>query len=88
MNRWEADEGYVSEVDSQARADVAHAERRVIEACRRMCGALPPEADLIHDTLEADLEPKAAAAVLDYLRELVGLLDVEIRANVLGLPRE
>jgi hypothetical protein len=86
LNRWEREDGFRTEVDAQARADVAHAEKRVGEACRRM--QIPVNADVVHFTLEADLAPGVAAGVLEYLRELVGLLEAEIRANVLHLPRE
>jgi hypothetical protein len=87
MNRWEQDEGLRTEIDSQARADVTHTEKRVSDACRRMCKAMPDDADLVYFTLEAALDSKAAASVLDYLRELVCLLEAEMRANVLHLPR-
>jgi hypothetical protein len=86
LNRWEREDGFRTEVDAQARADVTHAEKRVGEACRRM--RIPVDADPVHFTLEADLAPCVAAGVLEYLRELVGLLEAEIGANVLHLPRE
>jgi hypothetical protein len=85
--QWERDDGLRTEVDSQARANVTHAEKRVVAACRRM--QIPIDADPVHFTLEADLDPgTAAAGVLEYLAELVGLLEAEIGANVLHLPRE
>lgn len=88
LNRWEREEGRRTQIDSQARADVTHAEKRVGEACRDMARVMPSYVDVVHFTLEAALEPKAARAVLTYLSELVGLLEAEIRANVLRLPRE
>jgi hypothetical protein len=86
LTRWERESGFRTEIDSQARADVTHAEKRVGEACRRM--RIPVDADPVLFTLEADLAPSAAAGVLEYLRELVGLLEAEVKANLLHLPRE
>jgi hypothetical protein len=86
LNRREREDGFRTEVDAQARADVRHAEKRVGEACRRM--RIPVDADLVHFTLDADLAPCDAAGVLDYLRALVALLEAEVKANLLHLPRE
>jgi hypothetical protein len=84
--QWERDDGLRTEIDSQARANVTHAEKRVGEACRRM--RIPVDADPVIFTLEADLAPCAAAGVLEYLQELVALLEAEVKANLLHLPRE
>ena len=88
LNRWERDSGFRTEVDSQARADVAHAHARLEEAGHRLWPSVPAEADPVHLTLEADLDPKAARLVEEWLTQLVKLLEAETTANVLELPRD
>ena len=89
LNRWEASDGFSTEVDSAARAAVGHAENRFARAINVLPYRVRADgSSIIRVTLLDQLTGEDAERVADFLAAFVALRDAEIAANVLNLPRD
>jgi hypothetical protein len=91
LNRWEGPAAR-TRIDGQAVADLGHVRNRFAEAAKEL-GRVVPLSTASDDwpfrlLLDAtDLDRRAARAIERFLSALLGVLEAEIRANVLDLPR-